>query len=145
MPSAPLMISGNLKWCWVTWDGKLISAALICPPPSQHWRNLEAKTISERLILSWSASVYWGAWVLRMRLEAHHLCKLVPNQISETRVLGGVGKESFITLPGKGGRQWASALREEVSLCGEDSEKVYSIGSKRVWSTLGRSEGLVVR
>ena len=89
--------------------------------------------------------VYWGAWVLRMRLEAHHLCTLVPNQISETRVLGGVGKDSFITLPGEEGTQWASALREEVSLCGEDSEKVYSIGSKRVWSALGHSEALVVR
>ena len=49
--------------------------------------------------------VYWGAWVLRMRLEAHHLCILVLNRISETRVLGGVGKDGFITLPGKVGTQ----------------------------------------
>ena len=89
--------------------------------------------------------VYWGALALRMRLEAHHLCPLVPNRISETRVLGGVGKDSFITLPGKAGTQQASALREEVSLWGEDSEKVYSIGSKRAWSAQGHSEVLVVR
>ena len=47
------------------------------------------------------------------------------------RVLGEVEKDSFITLPGKGGhRRFLS--QKTLSPLAEDSEKFYSNGSKRV-------------
>ena len=61
------------------------------------------------------------------------------------RVLDKVEKESFITLPGKGGHS-GLLPRKTLSPLGEDNEKFYSSGSKRAWSTRGHSSaGLVVR
>ena len=45
----------------------------------------------------------WSLCFLVLLLKAQPLCTRVQNQISETRVLGEVEKDSFITLPGNGG------------------------------------------
>ena len=68
------------------------------------------------------------------------------NQISETRVLGEVEKDSFIALPGKGGHSGLMPSQTRMSQLEEDNEKFYSNGSEWVWSARGlSSDGLVVR
>ena len=59
------------------------------------------------------------------------LCLLVPKRDAETRVLGeGEKKNSFITLPGKGGSQQASASKALPPL-GEIGRWFYSLGSEK--------------
>ena len=54
------------------------------------------------------------------------------------------GKRNFISLPGKAGQNRLMPWKI-VSPLGEDSEKFYSNGSKRVWSAPGHSSnGLVL-
>ena len=55
-----------------------------------------------------------------------------PNQILKT-VLGEIEKDSFITLPGKGGHSGLLPQKKNfVSPFGDNREEFYSNGSKRV-------------
>ena len=49
--------------------------------------------------------------------KAQLLCTLVPNQTLQT-VSGEAEKDNSITLPGKGGTQWANALKPCVPTWG---------------------------
>ena len=62
------------------------------------------------------------------------------------RVLGEVEKDSFTTLPGKGGHSGSCLEKPYVSQLGEGSEEFYRNDSKRAWSARGHfSDWLAVR